>query len=158
MGTSFSSPRGGESHNESSPHGGDSHKESSPCGEESHNEGYCFSCYMKEGECKETFIKWDECVKQGKKEDEDIVNKCFEVTSDLRKCMEANQDHYGEFLQAEKEPGYKLLSSLKQQGAFEDGELEKAEKDIPFLKLVMNLQAQKEADEIRRKKSPETKN
>ncbi|GKC06887.1 hypothetical protein Tco_0998497 [Tanacetum coccineum] len=35
---------------------------------------------------------------------------------------------------------------------FEDGEIEKDEKDIPFLKLVMKLQAQKEADDIRIKK------
>ncbi|GKC80866.1 hypothetical protein Tco_1131640 [Tanacetum coccineum] len=35
---------------------------------------------------------------------------------------------------------------------FKDGEIEKAGKGIPFLKLVMKLQAQKETDDIRIKK------
>ncbi|PWA49324.1 GCK [Artemisia annua] len=78
----------------------------------------CFTCHMKEGECKETYIKWKQCVEEGEKNDKDIVNKCFQVTSDLRKCMEANQDHYGEFLQAEKSTGIKLNVVFETYGSF----------------------------------------
>ncbi|GJZ65823.1 hypothetical protein Tco_0622519 [Tanacetum coccineum] len=41
---------------------------------------------------------------------------------------------------------------------FKDGEIEKAGKGIPFLKLVMKLQAQKETDDIRLKKFSGMKN
>ena len=100
---------------------------------------------MKEGECKETYIKWKQCVEEGEKNDKDSVNKCFQVTSDLRKCMEAKQDHYCEFLQAEKSTGIKLVSFLKRMGAFEDA-IRKAEKDIASFKLIMFLHAQRKAD------------
>lgn len=86
---------------------------------------------MKKGECKKTFIKYKQCVEEGEKNDENIVDKCFQVTSDLVKCMNANKHYYGEVLQADKDP---------------------------IFKMFMIMQARKEADKITRKKSSQAKN